>query len=90
VEGLSLVTSKKGGLKQEGVNEVGDGANHAFDLAILKGGVGTGHPQLHAVREEECMRRGVVKLSPLPLNSLDGATETESTPKRRSERVGRC
>jgi hypothetical protein len=41
VETLSPVTSRKGGLKQKGVNEAGDGVNHALNLAILREGVRT-------------------------------------------------
>lgn len=44
VGGLNSVTRKTGGLEQEGAEEVGDGANHALDFAVLRGGVGTGHP----------------------------------------------
>jgi hypothetical protein len=46
VETPILVTSRKGGLKQEASNEVSDGANHAPGLAILRG-VRTRHPQVH-------------------------------------------
>jgi hypothetical protein len=52
VETLSSVTSMKGGLKQEDANEVGDDANHALDLAVLRGGVRTRHSQLHAARDK--------------------------------------
>jgi hypothetical protein len=41
VESLNLVTSRKGGLKQEGANEVGDGANHALNLSIPRRGIRT-------------------------------------------------
>lgn len=60
---------------------VGDGVNHGLDLAVLRGGVGTGHPQLHATREEEGTRCGVVELlSVVTLNSPDGATELSQHP----------
>jgi hypothetical protein len=44
VQTLSPEVSRKGGLEQKGVHGLGHGANHAFSLAVLGGGVGTRHP----------------------------------------------
>jgi hypothetical protein len=41
VEALGPVTSRKGGLKQKGANDVGDGASHALGLAIHRRDVRT-------------------------------------------------
>jgi hypothetical protein len=59
--------------------------NHALALVVLTGGVRTRHPQLHAAREEEGTRRGVIKLPPIiALNTSNGATELS---QRRREEV---
>jgi hypothetical protein len=65
--------------------------NHGLGLAVLRGGVGTGHPQLHATREEEGTRCGVVELPPVvTLNSPDGATELSQHPSEEVRGWGRC
>lgn len=53
MESLNPVTSRKGGLKQEGANEVGDGANHALSLSVLRRGIRTQRQLLHVAREKE-------------------------------------
>jgi hypothetical protein len=81
VETLNLLTSRMGGLKHKGANEVGDGANHVLGLAILRGGIRTLHPQLHVAREKGGTRRGVIELPPvITLNTPDGATELSQHP----------
>jgi hypothetical protein len=68
-------------MKQEGANEVGDGANHVLGVAILRGGVRTQHLQLHTERKKEGTRRGVIKLPPVvTLNTAYGATELSQHP----------
>jgi hypothetical protein len=48
--------------------------NHALDLAILWGSVGTRHPKLDTVREEESVGGGVIKLmSIIAMEASDGA-----------------
>jgi hypothetical protein len=50
--------------------------NHALDLAVLRGSVGTRHLKLDAVREEESAGGGVIKLtSIIALDTPDGATK---------------
>lgn len=91
MEGLNPVRNRKGGLKLEGANEIGDGANHVFGLAVLRRGVGLGHPQLHVAREEEGIRHGVVELPPVvTLNSSNGATETSQHPSKDVREGGEC
>jgi hypothetical protein len=52
------------------------GTNHALDLAVLQRSVGTQHPKLDAVREEESTGGGVIKLaSIIALDAPDGATK---------------
>jgi hypothetical protein len=81
VESLNLVTSRKGGLKQEGANEVGDGANHALSLSIPRRVIRTQHLLLHAAREKEGTRHGVIELLPVvTLHTSDGATELSQHP----------
>jgi hypothetical protein len=63
VKALSLVTGQKGSLEQQGVHDIVSGMNHALGLAVLWGSVGTRHPKLDAVREEESAGGGVIKLT---------------------------
>ena len=91
VETPILVTSRKGGLKQEGANEVGDSAIHALGLPVLSGGVRTRHPQLHVVQDKEGTRRGVIELPLIvTLNTPDGATELSQHPSEEVRGWGRC
>jgi hypothetical protein len=49
VQRLNLVADKKISLEEEARQHVGGGANHAVDLAILRGGVRKRLSQLHVV-----------------------------------------
>jgi hypothetical protein len=50
--------------------------NHALDLAILRGSVGTRHSKLDAMREEESAGGGVIKLaSIITLGTPDGTAK---------------
>jgi hypothetical protein len=50
--------------------------NHPLGLAILRGSVGTRHPKLNAMREEESARGGLIKLaSIITLDALDGVAK---------------
>jgi hypothetical protein len=65
----------KGSLEQQGVHDIVGGMNHALGLAILQGSIGTRHPKLDTVREEESAG-GVIKLaSIIALDGLDGAAK---------------
>jgi hypothetical protein len=52
------------------------GTNHALHLAILWGRVGTRHPKLDTMREEEGVGGGVIKLTSIvALDTPDGTTK---------------
>jgi hypothetical protein len=51
VKALSPITSRKGSLEQQGAHDIVGDTNHALDLAVLWGRVGTRHPKLDTVRE---------------------------------------
>jgi hypothetical protein len=53
VKALNPEMDQKGSLEQQGAHDIIGGTNHTFGLAILRGSVGTQHPKLNAVREEE-------------------------------------
>jgi hypothetical protein len=60
--------------------------NHALDLAVLRGSVGTRHPKLDAVREEESVG-GVIKLaSIITLDAMDGVVKLRG---HKGKEVGR-
>ena len=60
------------------------GANHALNLAVLRGSIRARHAQLDTVREEESTGGGVIKLPTIvTLDGLDGEAELW-TPKQRS------
>ena len=42
-EGLDPVAGRHGGLKQQGANDIINGANNTFGFTILRRGVGTRH-----------------------------------------------
>ena len=76
MESFSTVADWKGGLEQQGAHDIVGGTNHALDLAVLGGGVGTRHPELDTVRKEEGAGRGVIELpSIITLNTPNGATK---------------
>jgi hypothetical protein len=56
VQALSPEASRKRRLKQKGAHGVVGDANHAFSLAILRGGIRARHAQLDTVRGEESGR----------------------------------
>jgi hypothetical protein len=61
--------------------------NHALDLAVLRGSVGTRHPKLDAVREEESVG-GVIKLpSIITLDAMDGVVKLRG---HKGKEVERC
>jgi hypothetical protein len=50
--------------------------NHALGLAVLRGSVGTRHPKLDVVKEEERVGGGVIKLaSIITLDAPDGVAK---------------
>jgi len=53
VQALGLEASRKRGLKEKSAHGVVGGANHALNLAVLRGGIQARHAQLDTVREEE-------------------------------------
>jgi hypothetical protein len=60
--------------------------NHVLGLAVLRGSVGTRHPKLDAVREEESVGGGVIKLaSIITLDAPDGAAKLRG---HKGEEVG--
>jgi hypothetical protein len=76
MKALSPVTSRKGSLEQQGAHDIVDGTNHAFNLIVLWGRVGTRRLKLDIVRKEEGASGGVVKLtSIIALDTPDGTTK---------------
>ena len=65
VQALSPETSRKRGLKEKSAHGVIGGANHALNLAVLRGGIRARHVQLDTVREEEGTGGRVIELQPL-------------------------
>jgi hypothetical protein len=65
----------KGSLEQHRGHNIVSGMNHVIGLAVLQGSVGTRHPKLDVMREEESAG-GVIKLmSIIALDTPDGATK---------------
>jgi hypothetical protein len=88
VQALSPEASRKRRLKQKGAHGVVGDANHAFSLAILRGGIRARHAQLDTVRGEESAGGGVIKLTTIvTLDGLDGEAELCGHP---SEEVKEC
>jgi hypothetical protein len=86
VKALSLETGWKGSLEQQGAHDIIGGTNHALSLAILQESVGTRHPKLDVVREEESAGGGVIKLaSIITLDALDGVAKLRG---HKGEEVG--
>jgi hypothetical protein len=86
VKVLSLVTGWKGSLEQQGAHDIIGGTNHALGLAVLWKSVGTRHPKLDAVREEESASGGVIKLT--SIIALDGPDGTAKLRRYKGEEVG--
>jgi hypothetical protein len=53
VKALYPILRWHGWLKQQSADNVVGGAHHAFNFTILRRGVWTGHPELHAMGKEE-------------------------------------
>jgi hypothetical protein len=63
-------------LEQQGAHDIIGDTNHALSLAVIRGSVGTRHPKLDVVREEESVGGGVIKLtSIIALDAPDGAAK---------------
>jgi hypothetical protein len=86
VQGLFLIVGWKKCLKEEVADHVGGGLDNPFDLAILRGSVGTRELQLNTMGKKEGARGRVVKLAAvIALKSMNRATELGGDP---SEEVG--
>ena len=71
-EGLNPIGGGHGRLKQQGANDIIDGANNAFGFTVLGRGVGARHAKVNALGEEKVTGARVVKLFPvIALNRLD-------------------
>jgi hypothetical protein len=86
VKALSPVMGWKGSLEQHGAHDIVGGTNHALDLAVLWGSVGTQHPELDALREEESAGGGVTKL--VPIISLDAPDSAAKLCGHKGKEVG--
>jgi hypothetical protein len=76
VNALSLVTSWKGSLEHQRARDIVGCMNYVLDLAVLLGSVGTQHPKLDAMREEESVGGGAIKLmSIIALDAPDGVAK---------------
>jgi hypothetical protein len=90
VQALSPEASRKRRLEQKGAHGVVGGANHAFGLAILRGGIRARHAQLNTVREEESTGGGVIKLMTIvTLDGLDGEAELCGHPSEEVKERGK-
>jgi hypothetical protein len=67
------------------VHDIVGGMNHALDLAILWESVGTRHPKLDAMREEESAGRIIKLTSIIALDALDGVAKLRG---HKGEEVG--
>jgi hypothetical protein len=65
VKALSPELRYKGSLEQQGVHDIVGGTNHALNLTVLRGSVGTQHSKLDIMREEESAGGVVIKLMPI-------------------------
>jgi hypothetical protein len=75
IQGLHLVNGRKKHLEEEATQHVGGSANHAFDLTILRGGVGARDRYPNTVRKEEGAGGLVVLDTIVALESTDKANE---------------
>lgn len=76
MKAFNPVGGRQGSLEEKGTHNVVNGAKNAFGLAILGGGVGTGHSEKSAVSEEERASRRIVKFtSIITLDAFDGAAK---------------
>ena len=76
VKAFDPINRRKRGLKEQGPDNVINGAKSAFNTAILWGCVGARHSKGDTMGEEERAGGGVVELtSIIALHALDGATE---------------
>ena len=90
MKSLDPEAGRKGGLDQEGANDVVRGAKHALSLAVLSGSVRARHAQLNTVRKEEEARRRVIELPPVvALDSLDGAPKLSRNPSEEMRNRGK-
>ena len=73
---ISPIGRGHGSLEQQGANDIVGGADSAFSLAVLLGGIGAGHAKGDPFGKKESTRSGVVKLPPIvTLDRLDGTAE---------------
>jgi hypothetical protein len=78
------------GLEQESAHNIVRGADHALSLAVLGGGVRTGHAQLNTTRQEERAGGVVVELTPVvTLDGLNGEAELSGHPGKEVEEGGK-
>lgn len=75
VQRFHLVAGGKRGLEEVATQHVGGSANHAFDLTILRGGVGARDRYPNTVRKEEGAGGLVVLDTIVALESTDKANE---------------
>jgi hypothetical protein len=68
------------------VHDIIGGTNHALSLDIQRGSVGTQHPKLDTVREEESAGGGVIKHA--FIIALDAPDGTAKLGKHKDEEVG--
>ena len=75
-ETLNPIPRRERSLEKQGANNIINGTDDTLRFTILRRRVGTRHPELRAMGEQEGARRGVIKLTPIVgLDGLDGATE---------------
>jgi hypothetical protein len=89
VQRLNPVAGEKRSLEKEATKHISGGVNHALDSTILRGGVRTQHPHLHAMGEKKGVRREVIKLSSvIALNNPDDATKLSQHTCKEVRKIG--
>jgi hypothetical protein len=76
VECLNPVDRRETRLEQKRTQNIINGTNRAFSLAILLGGVGARHAKNNTMREEERAGHGIIEFAAVvALDTLDGGAE---------------
>jgi hypothetical protein len=89
-EGLSPVGSRKGGLKEQGAQDIVHSANHALSPAVLRRRVGARHAKVDTAREKNVTGHIVVELTPVvTLDTPDGITELSGDPGKEVRQGGK-
>jgi hypothetical protein len=90
VQGLCPLADRERRLEEKATNHVGGGANDAFDLAVLRRGVGEREMQPNAMGEEGASGVVVELVAIITLEVTDQATELGRDPSEEVGEGGEC